>query len=217
LWLIEADVFQMPPLHKHFNAGCNYFDTMLLKFHQQTVDDFLIPSFSLTKGEIVIIQLPNGPCFYSVTRALIDKITGKNFGDKVEILSTFKYAEHFKESWFRDRFFPTTVGTYLDKNANKSNQVYKKIYDKPWMTPKIKVQTLAGTPRRQLSIYATLSWTSNLIFDLVGVDPQGGQDIYKFVKTDIQQGGSAILFDHYDEFKNDCTTFIQAQYLGDKI
>lgn len=190
---------------------------MLLQFHQQTVDDFLIPSFRLTKGEIVIIQIPNKPFFYSVERTLIGILTGKTPNDKVEILSTFKYAAHFKESWFRGRFLPMTVGTYLNKNANKSNPVYKRIYDIPWMTPKIKVQTLADTPRRQLSIYATLSWTSNLIFDLAGVDPQGGQDIYDFVKTIVQQGGSAILFDWSNGFKNDCTAFVQAEYLGDKI
>ncbi len=190
---------------------------MLLQFHQQTVDDFLIPSFSLTKGEIVIIHLPNGPFFRPVELTLIDIITGKTSNNRVDIQASFKYAQHFRESWFRDRFLPMTVGTYLDKNANKTNPVYKKIYDIQWMTHKIKVQTLAGNPRRQLSVYTTLSWTNNLIFDLAGVDPQGGQDIYNFAKTIVQQGGSAILFDWSDEFNNDCTTFIQAKYLGDKI
>lgn len=190
---------------------------MHLQFHQQTVDNFLIPSFSLTKGEIVIINLPNGVFFRPVELILIDIFTGKTYNDRVDIQAPFKYAEHFRENWFRSRFLPMTVGTYLDKNANKTNQVYKKIYEIPWMTPKIKIQTLAGNPRRQLSIYTTLSWTSNLIFDLAGVDPQGGRDIYEFVKTAVQQGGSAILFDWSDEFKNDCTAFIQAQYLGDKI
>ena len=136
---------------------------------------------------------------------------------KLKFLSLFKYAEHFKENWFRYHFLPMTVGTYLNKYANKANPVYKRIYDIPWMTPKIKVQTLAGNPRRQLSIFKTLSWTSNLIFDLAGVDPQGGQDIYSFVKTIVEHGGSAVLFDWSDEFKHDCTTFIQAEYLGDKI
>ncbi|MFT3679939.1 MAG: hypothetical protein QM791_06680 [Ferruginibacter sp.] len=207
----------IPNLHKALFVSCNYFDTMLLQFHQQTVDNFLIPSFSLTKGEIVIINLPNGSFFRPIELTLIDIFTGKTSNDKIDIEASFKYAEHFRESWFRGHFFPMTVGTYLNRNANKTNPVYKKIYDMPWMTPKIKVQTLAGNPRRQLSIYTTLSWTSNLIFDLAGVDPQGGQDIYDFVKTIVQQGGSAILFDWSDEFKNDCTTFTQAEYLGDKV
>ena len=58
---------------------------MLLQFHQQTVDNFLIPSFTVTKGEIVIVQLPNGPFFRPVELKLIDIITGKTVSDKVEI------------------------------------------------------------------------------------------------------------------------------------
>ncbi|NII26928.1 hypothetical protein HB364_17695 [Pseudoflavitalea sp. X16] len=189
---------------------------MLVQFHEQTVDDFLIPSFALKKGEIVIVQLPNGPFFHPLELALIDIITGKTVNEKVEIISPLRYVEHVKESWFRYHFLPITVGTYLDKYANKANPVYKKIYDIKWMTPKTKVQALAGNPRRQLSLYTTLSWTSDIIFDLAGVDPQGGQDIYNFVKTVVQSGGSAILFDYSDEFKNDCTAFIQVQYLGGK-
>lgn len=187
---------------------------MLLQFHQQAIDSFLIPSFSLRKCEIAIIQLPNGPFFRPVELALIDIITRKTVNEKIEVLSSFKYAEHFKESWFRYHFFPVTVGNYLNKYANKANPVHKKIYDMEWMTSKTKMRTLAGTPKRQLSIYATLSWTNNLIFDMVGVDPQGGQSIYYFVKTVVQSGGSAILFDYSDEFKDDCTTFVQAKYLG---
>lgn len=186
---------------------------MLLQFHQQTVDNFIIPSFSVGTNEIVVIQLPNGPFFRPLMSVLVDILTGKIANEKVDILSSFAYAKHFEESWFRYHFSPMTVGDYLNKYANKANPLYKKIYDIPWMNAKIKVQTLAGNPRRQLSIYTTLSWTSNLIFDLAAVDPQGGQYIYSFVKTMVLQGGSAILFDYCDEFKNDCTTFIQAQYL----
>ncbi len=190
---------------------------MLLQFHQQTVDNFLIPSFSLTEGEIVIINFPNSSFFRPAELILIDILTGKISNDRVDIKASFKYAEHFQQSWLRDHFLPMTVGSYHDKYANKTNPVYKKIYDIPWMTPKIKVQTLAGNPRRQLSVYTTLSWSSNIIFDLAGVDPQGGQYIYNFIKNIVRQGGSAILFQCSNEFKNDCTKFIQAQYLGNKI
>src|ERR1044072_2061766 len=102
---------------------------MLVKFLEQTIDNFLIPSFTLTKGEIVIIQLPNGHLFYPLSSAMIDIFTGKAINDKVEITSPFKYAEHFKENAFRRRFSPMTIGKYHDKYANKANPIYKKIYD----------------------------------------------------------------------------------------
>ncbi|RAJ92698.1 hypothetical protein LX87_05029 [Larkinella arboricola] len=189
---------------------------MLVKIQEQIVDNFLIPSFTLTKGEIVIIQLPGGSFFRPLEFALIDIITGKATYNNVELVSPLRYVEPFKESWFRQHFFPLTVGTYLNKNANKTNPVYQKIYDIKWITPNTKVQTLASTPQRQLALYTTLSWTNDFIFDLTGIGAQGGQEIYNFVKTTVHSGGSAILLDWTDEFKNDCTKFIQAKYLGKK-
>jgi len=188
---------------------------MLIKFSEQTVDKFYIPTFILTKGDIIIIQLPNGPYFRPVELKMIDMLTGKQHNELLEINTPLKYVEHITEKSFWHRLFPMTVGGYLDKYANKSNPVYKTIYNTKWITPKTKIQTLAGNPRRQLSLYATLSWTDKIIFDLAGVDPQGGQQIYNFVKTIVQSGGSAILFDYTDEFKDDCTRFIKAKYLGD--
>ncbi|MBS0027704.1 hypothetical protein ACTJJ0_03480 [Chitinophaga sp. 22321] len=188
---------------------------MLTKFSEQTVDNFYFPSFILTKGDIIIIHLPCGPYFRPVELKMIDILTGKQYNDLIEINTPLKYVEHIAEKSFWHRFFPLTVGGYLDKYANKSNPVCNMIYNTKWITPKTKIQTLAGTPRRQLSLYATLSWTDKIIFDLAGVDPQGGQQIYNFVKTVVQSGGSAILFDYTDEFKDDCTRFIKAQYLGE--
>jgi hypothetical protein len=187
----------------------------LLQFDEQVVNDFLIPSFTISQGEIVIIKLPNGPFFYPVTVALSNILTQQVFNDHVKFTSAFKYVEHLKESRFRQRFFPISVGSYHKKYANPANPIYKKIYETSWITPKTKVKTLAGNPRKWLSLYTTLSWNNNIVFDLVAVDPQGGRDIYAFVKTMVNSGGAAILIDHFFEFKNDCTTFIEAEYIGD--
>lgn len=189
---------------------------MLTKFSEQIVDNCYIPAFTLSMGDIIIIQLPNGPYFRPIELKMIDILTGKQPNDKIEIIKPSKYVEHIVERSFWYRLFPMTVGGYLDKYANKSNPIYKTIYDTKWITPKTKIEILAGNPRRQLSIYATLSWTNNIIFDLGGVEPQGGQQIYSIVKAVVKSGGSAILFDNNDEFRNDCTRFIETKYLRDE-
>jgi ABC-type sugar transport system ATPase subunit len=189
---------------------------MLLKFTEQTINNFVIPSFTLNKGEIVVIHYLNGALFGSTYVELLNLLIGNVPNKNVQINIPLKHPEHIRENWFRYKFFPITIGEYLCKNANKMHPIYSKIYDIKWMNPKIKVKTLAGTPTRQLSLYATLSWTNNIIFDLKGVDPQGGKDIYEVVKTVVNAGGAAILLDCSDEFKDDCTTFIQVKYVGDK-
>lgn len=187
---------------------------LLLKFNEQIISDFLIPSFRLKKGELAIIQFPSGPYFYPLMTEMADIFKGKTANDKVEILSPFKYPEHIKERGFRDRLFPLTVDGYLKKYANRESPFATKIYDDPSITPKTRIRTLLGGIRRKLAVYATLSWTSQIIFDLSGVDPQSGQEIYTTVKGVVDSGGAAIFIDLCDEFKNDCTVFVKAEYVG---
>lgn len=187
---------------------------MLLKFNEQVIDNFLIPAFTLSKGEIVIIRLPNGPLTYALQLALVKMLTGKTANDKVKITSPLTFVEHFKESRFKSRFFPMTIGAYHRRYADQANPVYKKIFETHWITSHTKVKTLAGNLRKKLALYTTLSHTNHIIFDLAGVDPQGAQDIFGYVKTIVNNGGSAILLNYWDGFQNECTTFIKAGYLG---
>jgi hypothetical protein len=186
---------------------------LLIKFNKQIIGDFLVPSFSVKSGDIAIIQFPNGPYFYPHMMKMKDIFSGKTPNDKVEILSPFKYPEHIKERGLRNRLFPLTVGGHLVKNANKESPFYTKIYNDPYITPKTKIGTIPGNPRRKLAVYASLSWTNQIIFDLAGVDPMGGQEIYNTVKGVVEGGGAAILIDLCDEFKNDCNVFVRPQYI----
>jgi len=187
---------------------------MLISFKEQVIDNFLIPSFTLSQGEIVIIHVPGGPFFQPVSMKIIDIVTGKTPNANSTITVPLRYAEHVKDNSPARLLLPMTVGRYLKKTANTNSMLYGKIYEIAWMKPGIKINTLAGTVRRKLSIYATLSWTNNIVFDLVGVDPLGGQEIYSFIKTTIQLNGAAILVDSCDDFRDDCTTFVEAKYLG---
>lgn len=190
---------------------------LLIKFNKQILGDFLVPSFSINSGEITVIQFPNGPYFYPHMMKMVDIFTGKVPKDGVEILSPFKYPDHMWKTRFRDRLFPLTVGGYLMKNANKESPFFTKIHEYPYITAKTKIRTIPGSPRRKLAIYATLSWTSQIIFDLAGVDPKGGEEIYTTIKEVVKGGGSAILIDSYEEFKNDCNVFVRPQYVGATI
>lgn len=178
---------------------------MVLSFQEQIIEDFLIPSFTLNKGEIVIIKIPNGAEFQKISFRLIVILT--------EICSEIKYVEHFKENSFLNKLFPITIGRYL-KGCDE-NSIYKnKIYEIEWIKPKIKINSILGSKRRLLSLYKTLTFTQNIIIDLVGVDPIGGIEIYKILKQNQEENGSVILFDSCNEFEKDCTNFIRAKYIG---
>lgn len=175
-------------------------------------DLFYVPPFTLNAGEIIIINLSNGAHFYETEMFLKDLFCGKTYHENIIIHKKMTFVEHFKESKFKDIFYPMTVGKYLKKNANHASLYTEKIYETEWINKKIKVNTLTGSPGRLLSLYTTLSNTNNIIFDLVGLGLDEAQETYKIVQEVVKKGGSAILLDGYDDMKNQCTKYIELQW-----
>ncbi|MFC0516407.1 hypothetical protein ACFFGT_19525 [Mucilaginibacter angelicae] len=190
---------------------------MLIRFPEQNFNNFIVPAFQINEGEIVVIELPGGALFRPLLSEIKNMLTGAVAGSPVEINSEFRFVEHFKESFFNSCFSPVTIGSYHQKYANRPNLVYEKIYSTPGLTKRAKVNTLTVDVKKKLELYTTLSWTNRLIFDLASVDPKGGTEIFGIVKHAIMPKGAAILIDHCDEFKNQCTTFIKVNYIGGDI
>jgi hypothetical protein len=185
---------------------------MIVKSKGIKTDLYYIPPFELRDGELVVIYLYGGAHYYDLKTELGDIFTGKTRNDNVNIFRPLTFVEHFKESTFRRLFYPVTVGEYLNKNANSKNNFATKIYDIDWISKKTKVNTLAGNTRKLLCLYSTLSYTSDIVFDLAGQDPQGALETYKLVKDTIRNGGSGILIDWADDMKDDCTKFITIEW-----
>lgn len=192
-----------------------YILIMLISFPKQNFNNFIVPAFQINEGEIVVIELPGGALFQPLLSKLKNMLTGTD--SPVVINSEFRFVEQFKESFLNYHFAPVTIGKYHQKHANKDNLVYETIYHNPSLTRRTKVNTLTGDVRKKLELYTTLSWANRLIFDLTGVDPKGGTDIFGVVKQAIIPNGAAILIDFCDEFKDQCTTFIKVNYIGADI
>lgn len=128
-------------------------------------DTFYIPPFNLQEGELVVVYLYNGIHFYDTEMFLKDIFCGNTEDKNVTVHKKMTFVEHFKESNFRSHFFPTTVGEYLRKNANLNHPFSKKIFEIEWITAKTKMNSLPGTPRRLLCLYAALSKTKDIVFD----------------------------------------------------
>ncbi|WP_312077318.1 hypothetical protein [Chryseobacterium sp.] len=184
----------------------------ILKNEGLETESFFLPPFELKSGEIVVIHLFNGAHFYETETLIKNIFCGVIKNKNVEIHKDLTFVEHFKEPKLREIFYPITVREYLKKNANFNNSYSTKIYETSWINKKTKVNSLAGNPRKLLSLYATLSKTNNIVFDLAGQDPIGAQQTYNIVKDEVKNGGSAILLDGFDEMKNDCTKYIELQW-----
>ena len=58
------------------------------------IDSFYIPPFELDAGDIVIIQLPNGPYYSGLLFKLADILTGTEKNDNVELTGNSAQTDH---------------------------------------------------------------------------------------------------------------------------
>ncbi len=186
---------------------------MILQNKGIQTENFYIPPFELKAGELIVIHIFNGAHFYETEMFLKNIFCGNVKNENVEIYKELAFVEHFKESELRRIFCPITVNEFLKKNSNPNSSYSTKIYETKWINEKTKVNSLVGNPRKLLSLYATLSKTNNIIFDVAGQDPIGAQQTYDIVKNEVKKGGSAILLDGFDDMKNDCTKYIELQWI----
>ncbi|TAE73092.1 MAG: hypothetical protein EAZ85_08120 [Bacteroidetes bacterium] len=183
-------------------------------------DNYFIPPFVLNEGEIIILYLFEGQYFLPTELYLKDIFTGKIKHENVLVHKHLSFVEYIFEPRWRSLFCPITVGEYLRKNANTNSNYATKIYERnKWITNKTKIHNLAGNIRKQLSLFATLSKSKNIVFDLSGQDPLGAEETYECVKENVKNGGSGILIDWaknmIDWAKNmedKCTKLIQIQW-----
>ncbi|KFF21609.1 hypothetical protein [Chryseobacterium sp. JM1] len=185
---------------------------MLLENKGIETDTFCIPPFGLNVGDIVVLNLFSGPHFYETAMFLSDIFCGRVSHENVVIHQDMTFVEHFSESAVKSFFNPVTVGKYLKKNAHSDCPYTTQVYETASINEKTKVNTLDRTLRKILSLYATLSKTKNIVFDLRGQGPQGAKEIYDTVKDVVKNGGSAILLDGFDDMKNDCTKYVEIQW-----
>lgn len=175
-------------------------------------DTFYIPPFVLYEGEIVVLFLYNGQHFYDTEVFLKDIFCGKIKNENVILHRNMRFVEYFRRSYFRDTFFPLTVGRYLKKNANPKSPFSSKIYEDEWIKRETKLEKLPGTPRKLLTLYAVLSKTKDIIFDVAGLDYQGAVLTFKMVEETVKDGGSAILFNGFDDMKQHASKYIVIEW-----
>lgn len=176
-------------------------------------DTFFIPSFELNDGDIIVICLFNGSHSQDAEILLTDIFCGNTKHENVLINKKMTFVEHIVEPKLRSMFYPGTVGKYLKVNAVFDSPYARRIYEIDWINEKTKLNTLARNPRRLLSLYATLSKTSNIIFDIIGQDPKGIRETFEIVKTEVKNGGSAIMFDYFENLRGTCEKYIELQWI----
>jgi hypothetical protein len=187
---------------------------MIIKSKGIIKENLFIPPFELNEGELIVLHLYGGGHYNALKNYLQGIFTGKLKNENVIIYKPLAFVDYIYEPKLRRLFYPMTVGEYLKKHAKPNSEYATKIYEtNDWITKKTRLNTLFGTSRKLLSLFAKLSNSKDILFDLDGQDPLGAIDMYEFVKQNVKNGGSGILLDWTDELRNDCTKFIQLEQI----
>jgi len=186
---------------------------ILIKSNGITFRNFYIPPFELFEGEIIVICIYGGEHFFDLEMHLKSIFEGKIQDENVVVNQKLSFVEYIRESEFRRIIHPITVKEYLKKHANLSNHYASKIFDIEWIKPQTKINQLPGNPKKHLSLYSTLSKSNNIMLDIIGQDPKGVIETFKIIEKETQNGGSAIIFDNFDDLKNYCFKYIKLQLL----
>jgi len=176
-------------------------------------DTFYIPPFVLYEGEMILVNLLSYIYFQEKLKVIKDIFCGKTKHENVIVHEKILFMEHFQESFFRYNFYPTTVGEYLKKNADLNNPFARKIYEFEGVTKKTKVKNLPFKENKLLHVYAALSKSKKIAFDLMGVGAEVTEMKFKMIHDIVENGGSAILIDCYDDMKDRCTKYLEVQFL----
>ncbi|MFH7014896.1 hypothetical protein [Flavobacterium sp. FlaQc-47] len=175
-------------------------------------DTFYVPPFVLYEGEIVVLHLHNGVYYYDTEMFLKDIFCGNTEHKNVVVNRKMTFIDYFRESNFRDVFFPSRVNRYIKKDADLTNPFLVKLFGDKYATRKTKMNRLGGTQRKLVSLYVTFLKTKDIIFDLAGLDPQGAELTFKMVKEVVKNGGSAILLDNFPDMKEHASKYIDLEW-----
>ena len=186
---------------------------MIAKSEGFEIGNFRIPSFELSDGELVRLCLFSGGHFFDLEMELVKLFSGKYEHSKLTLNQNMEFVEHIKTNGLRDSIFPLTVGKYLSKNGQATTKELEKAFALDYISSQTKVKTLAGNPRKWLSLISTLSRTDKIIFDLVGQDPLGAEKTVEFIKRYTDKGGAAILLDNFDDIEPKCSKNLKVEII----
>jgi hypothetical protein len=179
-----------------------------------TIQEVVIPPFTVQKGEILVIDIDNGVHFSPVLFQLVDIFSNVVSSEHVQVDRTFVFASHIVDKGWKSFFRRLTVREHIRNAANPNSKLPEEIYAIDRIGPKTKINTLPGSPRKILSVLCALSWSDKIVFDLSGVDPLGAERVLELVKKYIGEEGAAILVDYCNDFENNCSRYVKATYVG---
>ncbi|NLR63293.1 hypothetical protein HGH92_03150 [Chitinophaga varians] len=181
--------------------------------------EWFIPPFVLQERELVVLNLKDPVNAMAVQNPVVDIVTGKTKCTEVNVRHPLTYVPHFRQSWFRRRFNPVSVGEYVKKNIGPASEYAGIIYEycdvceqQGNIDRHTQMDRLMGGPKRLLTLCAALHRYRYIVYDMRAVGPEAVGFIHELVKRHVSRGGAALLLDRYEELKQDCSRYVEVEW-----
>ncbi len=186
---------------------------MLLKNKSFQINDYIIPTFTLAKGEMIRFWVETIP------------IVGDNNNDwgthKMEEVIHFlnqksktikKCPNKIKRSVV-DYLTPISTGKYLQQKFGFSAKEIEITLSSFGIKPAYKIKDLGAKHQKIFSIICAFQKNEIVAYDYYGLAPNTEKRLTAFVKNEIAKGKAAISFDHlhYKPEKSDTEKIINLE------
>lgn len=92
-------------------------------------------------------------------------------------------------------FFPKTVGKFIQKHGDlDSDELLRMPEVDTRLRLDTRVNTLAGTPRKLITLFCAMSLNQNFFFDTIGADRQGVLQILEAVQEYVKRENKGAIF-----------------------
>gem|GEM_PF-5618592 len=169
----------------------------------------LIPSFTVSRGNIVVIKLPHGALFSWLTSSFADHIKRQTS----DIAPAFAYVDYSPGTSLKRLFSPVSIKDYVHKAGNPSSPAIAEMYKSTEFSPGTKLSSLISGDQKLLALLVTLSRTPHVILNMSGLDPERAKRIFSILQDNASRQGTSIILDLCDEFKSECTHFIESMVI----
>jgi ABC-type branched-subunit amino acid transport system ATPase component len=162
-------------------------------FHskQFNIEGIQIPEFSLSKGELIRIYIPN---FNSSKNKLGFDLTIQ----LVKHFQNFPWAKNYSQNILYEFIKSLTVRRYLINKMDIEEKKVVEICQLLKINQTCRLNLLSHTKRKALIITALFANNDIILLDYYGVDQQSLKYLEEIINIEIEKGKSAIGFDNLE-------------------
>lgn len=157
------------------------------------VGEFYIPPFHLGRGEVIGINLYNGPCSAELRAVLVGFMEGRRTHANIHVRKPLSLVKGFHESRVRSFIMPRSIRGFVGDEKG-----FERLCSlEPWLESDMKMTRLPWAVRKWASLLRECKRNNAIIVGLEGLDPSGISKTMRLLSILADEGASIVVIDYW--------------------